>query len=80
MPMLYARRDIDAVSWKHFYGFFAFFLVIAAACHAHQNLPSTCSSMVNVPIVATSGFKGDIKNAYLAGRNRRQIALPYKVL
>ena len=33
MPVLYFCRNIDAVAWFHFNGFFSLFLIISTACY-----------------------------------------------
>ena len=65
MPMFYIRRDIDTVTWFHFYRIFAPFLIIAATCYTYENLPAALICMVGMPVIAASRFKSHIKNSTL---------------
>lgn len=41
------------------------FLIVAASCHADKNLPAAGFRVVDVPVVASAGLKGDVVDADL---------------
>ena len=58
--MFHFCRNVDAVARFHFYRLFSLFLIITASCHADKNLPAAGFRVVDVPVVAAAGFKGNV--------------------
>ncbi len=83
MPVLHSGRDRNDHTGDQAYRLLAFLLIPSAACRADQQLSSASFGVMNVPVIAASGFKGDICQEYrtLAGfRQRIQIGIPDKIL
>ena len=76
VPVFHTCRDVDAVARFHLDGFFSFFLIVTASCHAYQDLSAAALCVMDVPVVTTSRFECYIEDTNLAGRYRCQIAFP----
>ena len=64
VPMLDVGRDGDHGAGSQADGRFALFLVPAFACGTNQQLAAALGCVVDVPVVAAAGFKGNV------GQNR----------
>ena len=65
MPVFYTDRNIHDTSGKQFDGIFSFFLILAAATNTDKHLSATRFCIVDVPVVAATGFKSYIENRNL---------------
>ena len=79
VPVFYFGGDVDAVAGMHFNRVFAPFLVVAAAGYADEYLTATGFGVVDVPVVATGGFEGDVEDADLTGGYRGEVTLADEV-
>ena len=50
MPVFYFCRDVDAVAWFQFDGFFSLFLIVSTSCNTYEDLSSAVLCMVNMPV------------------------------
>lgn len=73
MPVLHACRNVDAVTGVHWGGVFPPFLIKPSPCDTNQNLAAPFVCVMDMPVIAASGFKSDIEYADLLRRNRSQI-------
>ena len=80
MPVLHFCRNIDAVTWLHFYSFFTFFLIISSSGNTYQDLPASTFCMMDVPVISASRFKCHIKNSNLRSRDRCKKTSAGKIL
>ena len=58
--MLNSGGNVDYISRVQFAGRLASFLVITATAGDEQNLSAAFVGMVDVPIIAATGLKGDV--------------------
>ena len=83
MPVFYIRRDNDHGARTEINGSFPFFLIPPFTGCAEEDLSAVFSGVMDVPVVAASGFKRHIGKEQRAGlriRQRIQIRIPDKVL
>ncbi len=80
MPVLHACRNVDAVTGVHWGGVFPPFLIKPSPCDTNQNLAAPFVCVMDMPVIAASGFKSDIEYADLLRRNRSQITLTAEIL
>ena len=77
MPVLYLRWDIDHIPRFQLLRRFAPFLIVSAPGSTEQNLTAL---VMNMPVVPSARFKGDIGNADTLRGQHFQIALAYEKL
>ena len=80
MPMFYVGRYVYDVTRMQFYGGFPFLLIPSATGYANEHLASAAGGVVDVPIIAATGFEGDVVERNLFGRYGCQIAVACEVL
>ena len=80
MPMFYFCWNVNAVTWFHLDGFFAFFLIVTTACNADNHLSTAIFCMVDMPVVTAAWFECYVEDSNLLCGNWRKVALAYKVL
>ena len=78
MPVFNTCRNINAVTWLHFYSFVAFLLIISSSGNAYQNLSSATFRMMNMPVISASRFECHIENSNLRSGDRCKKLLPEK--
>ena len=61
MPMLYFRRDVDAVARLKLNSFLALFLIISTSCNTYKDLSAATLCVVDMPIVTATRLKCYIK-------------------
>ena len=69
VPVLYLRRNVNAVARFHFYRFLAFFLVIAPACDAYQDLSAAVFCVMDVPVVTAVNWTPSPQSLVVVGFN-----------
>jgi len=79
VPVLYANRDIYHIAGAQLLCRFAPFLIVTSSGHTDEDLSAAAFGVMNVPVVAATGFKGHIVNTDLLRRKRCEIALPDKI-
>ena len=80
MPVPGIRWDESSISRKHLYGFLTFQLIVPASANSYKHLPAALGSAVDMPVVAASRFKSDIRNSHPLSLYRSQIAFPVEIL
>ena len=61
MPVFYIGGDMDYCAGKNLYSRFPFLLIPSATCDTNKHLTTPLFSLVNVPVVAASRLKCDIR-------------------
>lgn len=64
VPVLYLRRDDNDRAGRQANSILAFFLIPALAGCADQDLPAAALGMMDMPVVAASRFKGDVRKPH----------------
>ena len=80
MPVLDACRDHYCVAFVQLAGFFAPFLIPAAAADAQQHLSAAFVGMMDMPVVAAARFKRHVGDEQSFAEHRIQIALTDEIL
>ena len=65
VPVFYVGGNVDDGAGLDFDCGFAFFLVPAVSCYADEHLASALRGVVDVPVITTAGFKGDVGDVHL---------------
>lgn len=65
VPVLHVGRNMDDRAWKDLLYRFPRFLIPTSASHTDKHLSAAFSGTVDVPIVAATGFEGDVGNGNL---------------
>lgn len=63
MPVLDVGWNVNNGSWNHFNRFFSSLLIPALTSSADQKLTTTGRSVMNMPVVSASRFKGNMIHA-----------------
>ena len=82
VPVLDLSGDGDDIAGLQAPGRLARFLIPALAVHAQQQLSAVFGSVMNVPVVAAAGLKGDVGHKYgLLGIGKGlEVAVAHKIL
>jgi len=64
MPVFHARRDNDHLTRKQLHRLLSIFLIPAFTGSANQHLAAALVRVMDMPVVAATGFKGDIGHEY----------------
>ena len=60
VPVLYTGHNVDHIAGVQLLRLFAPFLIVAPACHADEDLPAALARLVDMPVVAAAGLKGNV--------------------
>src|SRR5574344_897969 len=80
VPMLHTCRDVDDRSRKNLLRRLSLLLIPATTSHTDKHLTSAFGGMMDVPVIATSWFKGDVGNGNLFIGNTCQVTVASKIL
>ncbi len=80
MPVFHSGGDVDDGAGKYFHRRFTFFLIPSATCNAHEHLSAAILSFVDVPVVAATRLKSDVKERYLFGGYGCKVAVAGEIL
>ena len=69
MPVFNTCRNINAVTWLHFYSFVAFLLIISSSGNAYQNLSPATFRMMNMPVISTLNWTPYSQSLVVTGFN-----------
>ena len=69
MPVLNIGGYMDNRAGQYLYCRLALFLIPATASHTDEHLSATLRGVMEVPVVATPGLKGNIRHRHLLGRD-----------
>ena len=78
--MLDPGGNVHHIAGVQLLGLLAPLLIVATPGHTDQHLTAALGGVVDVPVVAATGFKGHIEHPHLAGGQGVQIALPHEIL
>lgn len=68
MPVFDLGRNVYNIAGDEQLRGLARFLIVASSCHADKNLPAAGFRVVDVPVVAAAGLKGNVaKNRPVLG-------------
>ena len=79
VPVLDLGRNVYHIAGAQLLCRFAPFLIVTSTGHTNEDLSAAVFGVMNVPVIAASGFKGHIVNADLLRRKRCEIALANKI-
>ena len=65
VPVLHVGRNMDYCAGENLLCRFSRFLIPTSASHTDEHLSAAFSGTVDVPIVAATGFEGDVGNGNL---------------
>ena len=69
MPMLYFRRDVDAVARLKLNSFLALFLIISTSCNTYKDLSAATLCVVDMPIVTALNWTPYSQSLVVTGFN-----------
>ena len=69
MPMLHFCRNIDAVTWLHFYSFFTLFLIVSSSGNTYQDLPTSTFCMMDMPVISALNWTPYSQSLVVTGFN-----------
>ena len=69
MPVFNTCRNIDAVTWLHFYSVFAFFLIISSSGNTYQNLSASTFCMMDMPVISALNWTPYSQSLVVTGFN-----------
>ena len=72
MPVFNTCRNINAVTWLHFYSFFTFFLIISSSGNAYQNLSTSTFCMMDMPVISALNWTTPSQSPGFTGLNAIQ--------
>ena len=65
VPVFYVGGNVDDGAGLDFDCGFVFFLLPTVSCYADEHLASALRGVVDVPVITTAGFKGDVGDVHL---------------
>ena len=72
VPVLNTCRNIDAVTWIHFYSFFTFFLIISSSGNTYQDLSTATFCVMNMPVISALNWTTPSQSPGFTGLNAIQ--------
>ena len=80
VPVFHIGRNMDNRTRQNLYRRFTFFLIPASTGYTDKHLSATFRCTVNMPVIAATWFKSNVRDIHLLARNRSKITVTNKIL
>ena len=80
VPVFHVSRNMNNRARQNLHRRFAFFLIPAATSYTDKHLPATFRRTVDMPVIAATRLKSNVRDVHLLARNRSKIAVTNKIL